>query len=172
MTFVNRKQILKDVKHTISQEHQEKIDKLYLSLEELRNELGEGYLENPDYKKACEEYKEAWNDSNSWNDSSAKKKKKSIEWKDDKTKLQLRAKKPRREVNWEFARQFSDNKKTVRKNNSSWLLPGSLVVHKDAQHNTMIVVDINHESGIARVLQDGLLTSYRSLSLRPALSEE
>ena len=169
MSFKNRKSVLNAAKEAISREIYERIDLLTKKRDELASSLGEECSKDPEFLKVESQIRAAYEESNSWHSSKRSKKKKSIEWSDDRTRKQISHGKPRRQiVNFEAAREVVDNQSNLVNNNSSWLSEGSLVVHRDDKETLMVVIKNNPKTGSAKVLKDGQVWAVRSLSLRPA----
>ena len=170
----NRKQVISQAKESIKNELWGELDDLLSqrkeTLEEIEKETS-SFLEErlaildakieASHKKIQE-----------WNMSKGRKKKKSIQWTDDRTRDEVRFSKPSKKINWEAAAEVSDANRSIRKNNRSWLSEGTMVVHRSdtTKKEPMIVVDIS-DSGLVSALKEGELVRFRSLSLRPAFED-
>jgi hypothetical protein len=170
VTFSNRKNILRRAKKNIEDTRQEELEKLLIerdsflvkmeqSEDDFRTEIAT--INAKIQQISIENYE--------WNLSKSNKKKKSIEWDKNFSRGQMRSTK-RKKIDWEVAQGVIDTRKSIRKNNTLWLDEGSLVVHKDKRDCPMIVIDIG-DGRYTRVLNGGEVQHYRTLSLRPALSD-
>ena len=170
----NRKQVLNQAKESIKNELWGELDDLLSqrkeALEEIEKEAS-SFLEERlailDAKIEVSHKK-----IQDWNLSRGRKKKKSIQWTDDRTRDEIRFSKPSKEINWEAASEVSETNRSIKKNNSNWLSEGTMVVHRSdtMKKEPMMVVDIS-DSGIVRALKGGDLVKFRSLSLRPAFED-
>lgn len=171
----NRKQVLSHAKESIKNELWGELDELLSqrkeTLEEIEKETS-SFLEERlailDAKIDASHKK-----IQDWNLSKRRKKKKSIQWTDDRARDEIRFSKPTRQINWEAASEVSDTNRSTRKNNSNWLIEGTMVVHKNdlKKENPMMVVELTNDGKTAHVLFDGDVRSYRSLSLRPIFDD-
>jgi len=172
--FLNRKQVISEAKESIKNDLWEVLndflDQRMKVSEEIEKETSpwlEERLSILDAKIIASQKK-----IQEWNMSKGRKKKKSIQWIDDRTRDEVRFSKPSKQINWEAAAEVSDTNRSIRKNNRSWLSEGTMVVHRSdtMKKEPMIVVDIS-DSGLVSALKEGDLVRFRSLSLRPAFED-
>jgi hypothetical protein len=169
----NRKENLRSAKEEIQKE-------LYANLDQLlaKRDMLVDRMDSEDDKDSLAEslrvleakISVAHQDISNWKLSKKSKAKKSIKWVDERTKKETRVSaRPRKEINWALASEVSNHNRSIRKNNSSWLEEGVMVVHKDdkALKNPMMVIDVYDKGKYSRVLREGEVTVFRSLSLRP-----
>ena len=174
--FSNRKNILNAAKENISKELYEALDLLLREKQEIIDGLdGE---ELPDHladklRSLGSRILEAETKITNWNQSKRRKKKKSIEWVDERSRKETVYSKPRRQINWEAAGEVIETRNSIKKNNSSWLMEGVMVVHKDdvKKEHPMMVIDIFSDGDASRVLLGSEVRTFRSLSLRPAFDD-
>lgn len=171
----NRKQVLNQAKESIKNELWEELDDLLTQrkevLEEIEKETSSWLEERLSILDA--KIDASHSKIQDWNLSKGRKKKKSIQWTDDRTRDEIRFSRPSKQINWEAASEVSDANRSTRKNNSSWLIEGTMVVHKNdlKKENPMMVVELSNEGKTAHVLFDGDVRRYRSLSLRPVFDD-
>lgn len=171
MTVRNRKFVIDQAKKEITSDLYEKLQTLMKERSDLLASLGENCHESEELSEANQKVYEAQSQISDWEASKKKKKKKAIQWSEGAEKRSSRRKKHKK-LNWDVAQEVTDAKQSNKKNNSSWLFTGSLVVHRMDRDKTMMVVDVDHKKGTARALKDGEVRAYRALSLRPAFCEE
>lgn len=171
----NRKQVLSQAKESIKIELWGELDDLLTQrkevLEEIQKEASSWLEERLAILDAKIEV--SHKKIQDWNLSRGRKKKKSIQWTDDRTRDEIRFSKPSKEINWEAASEVSNSNRSIKKNNSNWLFEGVVVVHKNdlKKENPMMVVDVTNEGSITHVLSDGCVKTFRTLSLRPAFDD-
>lgn len=168
----NRKQVLSQAKESIKNELWGELDDLLAQrkevLEEIEKEASSWLEERLSILDA--KIDASHSKIQDWNLSKGRKKKKSIQWTDDRTRDEIRFSKPSKQINWEAASEVSDSNRKTRVNNSSWMSEGVMVVHKHdiKKENPMMVVDVFNEGRSVRVLSGDDIVTYRSLSLREA----
>jgi len=171
----NRKQVLSQAKESIKNELWEELDELLAQkkqvLEEIEKESTYRLEERLSILNA--EIEVSQKKIQDWNLSSGRKKKKSIQWTNERTRDEMRFSKPRKEINWEVASEVSDVNRSIKKNNSSWLLEGTMVVHRHdvKKENPMMVIDIFNDGESARLINGQDVITCRALSLRPAFDD-
>jgi len=170
----NRKHVLSQAKESIKNElwgeYQSLLDQKKEVVEEIEKETSSWLEEKLSILNA--KIHQAEKDLDDWSLSKYRKKKKSIEWTDDRARKEIRFSKPRKEINWDAAEEVISEKKKIRKNNSSWLHEGTMVVHRSEPDGPpMMVVNVFNEGRTSHVLKDGDIISLRSLSLRPAFED-
>lgn len=171
----NRKQVLSQAKEAIKNELWGELDDLLAqkkeTLEEIEKEASSWLDERLTILDA--KIEEAHKKIQEWNLSKGRKKKKSIQWTDERTRNEIRFSKPSRKINWEAASEISSANRSTRKNNSNWLSEGTMVVDKHDTHKDfpMMVVDIFDGGKSARILSPEGLVTRRALSLRPAFDD-
>ena len=171
----NRKQVLSQAKESIKNELWGELDDLLAQrkevLEEIQKETSSWLEERLSILDA--KIDASHSKIQDWNLSKGRKKKKSIQWTDDRTRDEIRFSKPKKEINWDAASEVSGINRSTRKNNSSWMSEGVMVVHKNdlKKENPMMVVDIFNEGRSVRVLSGTEITTFRALSLREAFDE-
>lgn len=169
----NRKQNLISAKKSIQDELYGRLDQLLAEKEELIDRMDKEEAKVPlteDLGVVLSKIDDQHRKISEWNLSRKSKARKSIEWIDERTKKETRlSAKPRKKINWEVASEVSSQNKSIKKNNSSWLEEGVMVVHKDDRKclNPMMVIDVYNEGEYSRVLRGGDVAVFRSLSLRP-----
>ena len=167
----NRKQVLSQAKYAINNELWEELNNLLDQrkkvLEEITKQTSSCLEERLDMLDA--KINASHKKIHEWNLSKSAKRKKRIEWSQNVSKNSVKSSKQKK-INWKVAQEVIDTRSTVRKNNNLWLSEGTLVVHKDRRDCPMIVIDTDNR-GYTRVLCGGEVQLYRTLSLRPALSE-
>ena len=171
----NRKQVLSQAKESIKNELWGELDELLAQKKEVVGEIEKET--SPWLEEKLSILNAKIDDSQrriqDWNLSKGRKKKKSIQWTDERTRDEIRFSKPSRQINWEAASEVSDANRSTRNNNSNWLVEGTMVVHKSdlKKENPMMLVELSSEGRVAHVLLDGDIRNYRSLSLRPAFDD-
>lgn len=168
----NRKQVLSQAKESIKNELWQELDDLQAQrkevLEEIEKETSSWLEERLTILEAKIDVSQK--KIQDWNMSKGRKKKKSIQWTDDRIRDEIRFSKPRKEINWSAAAEVSDINRSTRKNNLSWMSEGVMVVHKNdiKKEKPMMVIDVFNEGRSVRVLSGDDIVTYRALSLREA----
>lgn len=178
MSFVNRKNILSEVKTSIQNELDVKLFDLITKRNNLEKTIENLTAQDTEVPKGIKNdlrdlnvaVQATTNELSVWQSSKRIKKKKQIEWKSEKERQSTRSNRPKKEINWAEAGKVSVKNKSLTKNNLNWLSEGSLVVHKDDRGHFLMVITID-DDGVTTLLDDGIVRRVRTLSLRPALDE-
>jgi len=172
MAFKDRKRILNAAKEEISRNLKEELDNLHEKKDDLIKLFGDDWYESEEISKISDQIHQLSSRSNEWHSSSRSKKKKAVQWTDDRARKETQSTARRRKaIDWDAAREVKKDQDSLKKNNGEWLYEGCLVVHKDSKDRLMIVVENNLETGTAKVLDGGHLKNVRSLQLRPAIDD-